>query len=241
MIGWRADIQARIEGFELDVSLQGDAQPLAVVGPNGSGKTTLLRAIAGAVPVTHAHVAIGKTVLESTEPGIHVPIELRRVGYVPQGYGLFPHLTVLENVEFGLSTGPDRPPAETRRIRALEMLTELDCKPLANRRVDRLSGGEQQRIALARALVLEPDLLLLDEPLAALDATRRRAVRHFLAERLQAFGRPSIIVTHDMRDVVTLNANIVVLEEGHVVQQGSLASLRQAPVNDFIAEFVRAG
>ena len=241
MIGWRVDVQARFEGFELDVSLQGDARPLAVVGPNGSGKTTLLRAIAGAVPVTHAHVEIGKTVLESTEPGIHVPIELRRVGYVPQGYGLFPHLTVLENVEFGLSTGPDRPPAETRRTRALEMLIELDCKPLANRHVDRLSGGEQQRIALARALVLEPDLLLLDEPLAALDATRRRAVRHFLAERLQAFGRPSIIVTHDVRDVVALNANIVVLEKGHVVQQGSLASLRQAPVNDFIAEFIGAG
>lgn len=241
MIGWRVDVQARFEGFELDVSLQGDARPLAVVGPNGSGKTTLLRAIAGAVPVTHAHVEIGKTVLESTEPGIHVPIELRRVGYVPQGYGLFPHLTVLENVEFGLSTGPDRPPAETRRTRALEMLIELDCKPLANRHVDRLSGGEQQRIALARALVLEPDLLLLDEPLAALDATRRRAVRHFLAERLQTFGRPSIIVTHDVRDVVALNANIVVLEKGHVVQQGSLASLRQAPVNDFIAEFIGAG
>ena len=241
MIGWRVDVQARFEGFELDVSLQGDARPLAVVGPNGSGKTTLLRAIAGAVPVTHAHVEIGKTVLESTEPGIHVPIELRRVGYVPQGYGLFPHLTVLENVEFGLSTGPDRPPAETRRTRALEMLIELDCKQLANRHVDRLSGGEQQRIALARALVLEPDLLLLDEPLAALDATRRRAVRHFLAERLQTFGRPSIIVTHDVRDVVALNANIVVLEKGHVVQQGSLASLRQAPVNDFIAEFIGAG
>ena len=241
MIGWRVDVQARFEGFELDVSLQGDARPLAVVGPNGSGKTTLLRAIAGAVPGTHAHVEIGKTVLESTEPGIHVPIELRRVGYVPQGYGLFPHLTVLENVEFGLSTGPDRPPAETRRTRALEMLIELDCKQLANRHVDRLSGGEQQRIALARALVLEPDLLLLDEPLAALDATRRRAVRHFLAERLQAFGRPSIIVTHDVRDVVALNANIVVLEKGHAVQQGSLASLRQAPVNDFIAEFVSAG
>ena len=240
MTGWRADVQAQLGGFELDVSVQGDAQPLAVIGPNGSGKTTLLRAIAGAVPVTHAHVAIGKTVLESTEPGIHVPIERRRVGYVPQGYGLFPHLTVLENVEFGLSTGPDRPPAETRRTRALEMLTELDCTPLANRRVDRLSGGEQQRIALARALVLEPDLLLLDEPLAALDATRRRAVRHFLAERLQAFGRPSIIVTHDVRDVAILNANIVVLEEGHVVQQGSLASLRQAPASDFIAEFVGA-
>ena len=171
MIVWRADVQARFEGFELDVSLQGDARPLAVVGPNGSGKTTLLRAIAGAVPVTHAHVEIGKTVLESTEPGIHVPIELRRVGYVPQGYGLFPHLTVLENVEFGLSTGPDRPPAETRRTRALEMLIELDCKPLANRRVDRLSGGEQQRIALARALVLEPDS-------AAARRTTRRAGRH---------------------------------------------------------------
>lgn len=241
MARWQADIQARLGTFELDVSVEGDAHPLAVAGPNGSGKTTLLRAIAGAIPVARAHVTIGKTVLESTKPGIHVPIERRRVGYVPQGYGLFPHLTVLENVEFGLSTGSDRSPAETRRTRAIGMLTELDCQPLANRRVDRLSGGEQQRVALARALVLEPDLLLLDEPLAALDATRRRAVRQFLAERLRAFGRPSIIVTHDVRDVVALNANIVVLEEGRVVQHGSLTSLQQAPASDFIAEFVGAG
>ena len=240
MTGWRASVKARLGTFALDISIEGDTSPVALVGPNGSGKTTVLRVLAGSVPAEKAEISIQGRVIESTEQGIRMPIERRRVGYVPQGYGLFPHLTVLENVAFGLSTGPARVSAPTRRSQALEMLDELGCEELAQRRVHRLSGGEQQRVALARALVLDPDLLLLDEPLAALDATRRRAVRHFLATRLRAFGRPSIIVTHDVRDVAALDAKIVALEKGQVVQHGSLDTLQADPATDFVAEFVGA-
>ena len=146
--------------------------------------------------------------------------------------------SVQENVEFGLANSPNRYRVEDRRQRAGAVLSELGCAPLAERRVDRLSGGEQQRVALARALVLDPDLLLLDEPLAALDATRRRSVRRVLAERLEAFGRPAILVTHDVRDVIALGATVVALDGGRVIQRGSLDELRRSPASDFIAEFL---
>ena len=240
MNGWSASVKTRLGAFDLDISIGGDTAPVALVGPNGSGKTTALRVLAGSVHAEQAEISVQGRVIESTDKGIRMPIERRRVGYVPQGYGLFPHLTVLDNVAFGLSTGPNRVAMRARRSRARQVLDELGCADLVERRVDRLSGGEQQRVALARALVLDPDLLLLDEPLAALDATRRRAVRGFLADRLTAFARPSIIVTHDVRDVAALGATIVVLDNGRVVQTGPLDAVQRAPANDFVAEFVGA-
>ena len=237
---WTAAIRARLGAFALDVSLEGDADVLAVVGPNGSGKTTVLRLLAGAVDPERAEIEVGAQVLASTSRGVHVPMERRRVGYVPQGYGLFPHLSVIDNVAFGLSTWPHRLAKAERHARAQRMLEELDCGALAQRRVEGLSGGEQQRIALARALVIEPNLLLLDEPLAALDATTRRTVRRFLADHLPSFGRPCVLVTHDVRDVEALAAAVVVLEQGRVLQRGTLEDLRAAPASDFVAEFVGA-
>jgi len=238
MTAWSASVTVSAGGFDLALSIEGDDTPVALIGPNGSGKTTALRAIAGAVAVSDARVEIGNRVLDCTEREIHVPMQDRGIGYVPQGYGLFPHLTVMENVEFGLTVGARRDSATSRTERVGAMLSRLGCESLAHRRVDRLSGGEQQRVALARALVMEPDMLLLDEPLAALDATRRRAVRLFLAEQLSAFGRPCILVTHDVRDVLALGATVVVLEEGAVSQTGSLEALRTSPASDFVREFV---
>ncbi len=235
---WTATIQAELDSFGLDVSLRGDADVLALVGPNGSGKTSVLRLLAGAVAPARAEIEVGDQVLASTSRGIDVPIERRRIGYVPQGYGLFPNLSAIDNVAFGLSTWPHRLAKTERHARAQRMLDELDCGGLAQRRIERLSGGEQQRIALARALVIEPNLLLLDEPLAALDATTRRTVRRFLAEHLPAFERPCVLVTHDVRDVEALAARVVVLEQGRVLQQGTLEDLRKAPASDFVAEFV---
>jgi len=240
MTTWHVSVATRVGGFELDLAMDGDTTPVALIGPNGSGKTTALRAIAGAIDVENAHIQVGERELEHTEAGIHVPMEHRRIGYVPQGYGLFPHLTVQENVEFGLAYGPYHHSSTDRRAHASKLLSELGCASLSARRIDRLSGGEKQRVALARALVLDPDLLLMDEPLAALDATRRRAVRRFLADRLEAFGRPSILVTHDVRDVIALEATVVALDSGRVIQRGSLDELRRSPANDFIAEFVGA-
>lgn len=235
---WRAALEARVGALHLDVTIESDGRPLALVGPNGSGKTTLLRLLAGAVAPERAELVVGGEVLTSTRLGLQVPIERRRVGYVPQGYRLFPHLSVLDNVAFGLSVGPRRLTRAERRRRAGDILDELGCGALKGRGVAGLSGGEAQRVALARALVIEPRLLLLDEPLAALDATTRRAVRRFLAERLRAYGRPSVIVTHDVRDVVALEATVCVLEGGRIRQRGSLEAVRAAPASDFVAELL---
>ncbi len=238
MTKWRATIRTRLGSLNLDVDLASDGGALALLGPNGSGKTTLLRAMAGAFEPDQAEIAIAGCVLQSTERGIFRPIEQRRVGYVPQGYGLFPHLDVLGNVAFGLTTGPSRLDRRRAAADARRLLMDLGCAELAPRRIDELSGGERQRVALARALVLEPELLLLDEPLAALDPTTRRGVRCFLAERLRAFGRPSVVVTHDVRDIEALDARVVVMEAGRVLQQGTLAELRMAPASDLVAELV---
>jgi ABC-type sulfate/molybdate transport systems ATPase subunit len=238
MSAWRAAVCATLGSFRLDVDVDGGSGILALIGPNGSGKTTFLRALAGAIPAETAEIVVADQVLESTAQGICLPIEHRRVGYVPQGYGLFPHLSVLENVAFGLSTGPARLSRAERNQKAQSILRDLDCAHLADRRVRGLSGGEQQRVALARALVLEPRLLLLDEPLRALDATNRRSVRSFLAERIATFSRPTVLVTHDVRDVEALEAVVVVLEAGRIVQRGSLDDIKDAPASEFVAEFI---
>ncbi|MEM9070104.1 MAG: ABC transporter ATP-binding protein [Myxococcota bacterium] len=235
-MSWRASIRARLGEFVLDVELEGDTRPVAVVGPNGSGKTTLLRALAGAVPAERAEVVVGARVLASTTRRILKPMEERRVGYVPQGYGLFPHLRVLGNVAFGLTGSGLAKGDRLRRARAI--LEDLNCAALAYRKVHSLSGGEQQRVALARALVVDPLLLLLDEPMAALDVGTRRGVRGFLRDRLK--GRPALMATHDVRDAVALEAEIYVLHEGRVAQRGRVDALRAAPANEFVAEFVGA-
>ena len=236
-MSWRVQIRASIGALQLDVDLEGDKRPVALVGPNGSGKTSLLRLIAGAHRPETAEISVGERVFFSSSQGVDLAIEERRIGYVPQGYGLFPHLTVIENVAFGLSTSNHHKTPEHRRQIALDMLTELDCAALADRKPGRLSGGEQQRVALARALVIEPVLLLLDEPFAAMDATSRRQLRARLGEGLHANGRPSIVVTHDVRDVIALGASVCVLEAGRIVQRGSVEALRAAPCSDFVAEF----
>lgn len=237
---WSARVRLSAGSFSLDVSLGGATGVIALIGPNGSGKTTVLRALAGAVLPESAELVVSGAVLEHTEQGVRVPIEARRVGYVPQGYGLFTHLSVVDNVAFGLSTGTQRVPKRERHERVTALLAELGCAELAERRVHELSGGERQRIALARALVTRPRMLLLDEPLAALDVSIRRDVRALLSRHLDEFEGPCVLVTHDVRDVEALAKTVVVLDAGRVVQAGTLAELRAAPVNAFVAEFVGA-
>ena len=223
-------------GFRLTASLPPlEAGIYAVMGPSGAGKSSLLAAIAGFLALQD-----GQILWEGRDIAALPPAQ-RPMAMLFQDNNLFPHLSVVENVAFGLSHGPNRAPVRERRSCALRVLEDLACGHLADRGVECLSGGEQQRVALARALVLNPELLLLDEPLAALDASRRRAVRSFLAERLKAFSRPSIIVTHDVRDVAAIDAAVVVLHDGRVVQQGLLDTVRANPINDFVAEFVAAG
>ena len=233
-MNWRAHVRARAGSFALDATVAGGGAPVALIGPNGSGKTTLLRTISGGHPPVSGRISVGKRILYDSEAGIRLAPEQRRIGYVPQGYGLFPHLNAIENVAFGLAAARPRQPRGHRRAAAAALLREMDCAHLARRLPATLSGGEKQRVALARALLSEPELLLLDEPLAALDAAARRDIRRFLATR----NSPALVVTHDARDVRALGAlSIFALEGGSVIQSGRPEALAASPATDFVREF----
>ena len=232
---WRARIRNRVGPLDLDVEMETTRSVSALVGPNASGKTTILRTLAGARNPTEGTIVVGDRTLFDSAAAVQIEPEDRQVGYVPQGYGLFPHLNALDNVAFGLK----RPGTSSRdrRSRAFVILEEMGCEGLAQRFPGELSGGEKQRVALARALVTEPRILLLDEPLAALDTTSRRQMRAFLANKLLERNQTTLIVTHDPRDVAALDAHVWVLESGRIVQSGDLDALRSEPATDFVAEF----
>lgn len=234
---WMATIRGQLGRLSLDVTLESEGGMLVLIGPNGSGKTTVLRAIAGAISGLDAEIEVGGEVLESHRKGIWLEPEQRRLGYVPQGYGLFENLNVLENVAFGLSLAPRKMNRKDSHERARKLLEEMGIAELEGRQVKRLSGGEKQRVALARALIIEPSLLLLDEPLAALDIETRKATREFLKSRLSAQERPVLMVTHDSKDIEP-EAHVVVLDEGKAVQAGNLEDLRRSPCNGFVRAFL---
>jgi molybdate transport system ATP-binding protein len=229
------DVRATIGALPLAVSLATDGGPLIVVGPNGAGKTSALLLALGVLRPAAGRVVLGGDVLFDSATGTDVAAEDRRIGYLPQDYGLFPHLTAAANIEFALGCRGGARAGHRDRARAL--LADLEIGSLADRRPATLSGGERQRVALARALAIEPRALLLDEPLAALDVGARRAVRSFLAATLARLGLPAIVVTHDAADAVALGDRIAVLESGRIVQTGSLADLRSAPASPFVAAF----
>lgn len=234
-MSWRLQVCGHIGTLEIDATLEGGVQALALVGPNGSGKSTLLRMIAG---LTHATTRQLDIPGECTRIDDSSPAHGMTIGYLPQAVALFPHLRAIDNVAFGLRHGPSKVPRMQARARAQSWLEKLDCGHLAERWPTSLSGGESQKVGLARALAIEPDLLLLDEPLAALDIGARRQTRSKLARHLQTTNTPSIVVTHDLRDVVELGAKLAVLVDGSIVARGGLESLRQNPVHAFVEEFV---
>ncbi|MDT0462265.1 ABC transporter ATP-binding protein [Streptomyces gibsoniae] len=217
--------------FRLDVSLSaapGDV--IAVLGPNGAGKTTALRALAGLVPLTGGHLRLEGRALDRTPP------ESRPVGVVFQDYLLFPHLSALDNVAFGpRCRGASR--AEARR-QAAAWLERMDLAEHAGAKPRRLSGGQAQRVALARALAIRPRLLLLDEPLAALDARTRLDVRAQLRRHLAEFEAVAVLVTHDPLDAMVLADRLVVIEHGRVVQEGAPGDIARRPRTDYIAQLV---
>ena len=238
---WRVSVRARTGTFDLDTTVEGDGSPVVLIGSNGSGKTTLLRVISGAYRPLGGRIQVGDRVLFDSDTGVCLAPEERGVGYVPQGYGLFPHLSVLDNVAFGLAAAKPRRPRSERGAAAAAILDEMGCGHLSGRFPSTLSGGEKQRVALARALLPAPDMLLLDEPLAALDAAARRDFRHYLAGHLAARKLPAIVVTHDVRDIRALGTPAVyVLEGGTVAQSGPPDALAAHPASDFIAEFFSA-
>ncbi len=244
MTGLQATLRKRLPGLELDLELAvagRPAGPLALVGPNGAGKTTTLLALLGLVRPDAGHIALGGEVLFDGERGLDLPAEERGIAYLPQDYALFPHLTAAGNVAFALACLRPAPPARQRQERARALLDRVGALACADRHPHALSGGERQRVALARALARTPRALLFDEPFAALDAGARGEVRAFLRARLRELGLPALVVTHDRADVAGLDASVLVIEQGRVVQRGTLAELEARPASAYVARFCGLG
>ena len=209
---------------------------LGVLGPNGAGKTTLLRALSGLEALSSGSIRLGDQALDDVATDTFVPAERRPVGLVFQNYRLFPHLDVRDNVAYG----PRVQGAGRRQARAVaEMwLERLELTALAARRPHEISGGQAQRVALARALAADPALLLLDEPLAALDAKTRLDVRVQLRSHIEHFRGPVLIITHDPLDAMIMADRLLVIENGRVIQQGSPAEVARQPATQYVARLV---
>jgi molybdate transport system ATP-binding protein len=230
-----AEVRLNRGGLALDAAIEARAgETVALVGRNGAGKTTLLLALAGLLPLEEGRVTLGEEVLEDPVAGIYVPTENRRVGLLFQDYLLFRHMSVIENVAFGpRSCGRSKKEARTIGYRWLE---RMGLTSYAEQRTSNLSGGQAQRVALARALAAEPQLLLLDEPLAAIDAMARAPLRRSLMSHLSAFEGSRIVVTHDPVEATLMGDRMVVLDDGRVIQTGTADELRSRPRSSYVAE-----
>jgi len=204
---------------------------VSLVGPSGCGKTTTLRLVAGLEHTQAGVIQIGDTVAGA--PGRHMPAETRHIGMMFQDYALFPHLSVLENVAFGLA----RIEARQRKARALAALRDVGLEELANRNPATLSGGQQQRVALARALAPAPNVVLLDEPFSGLDAELRRKVRADAIHLLKAVGAAALMVTHDPEEALFMSDRIAVMREGRIEQCDDPRSLYDRPASPYVARF----
>ena len=228
-------VVARDAGFTLDIELAiPSGRTVALLGPNGAGKSTAVAAIAGLLPVDEGYVRLDDRVLDDPHDERFVPAEQRRIGVVFQDYVLFPHLSVLDNIAFGLRSRGDSRAAAAGA--ATEWLERFGLTGMHGRKPADLSGGQAQRVALARALAIQPDLLLLDEPLAALDVTTRARLRRDLADHLRSFVGPRLVITHDPTEAFLLADEIHVIEAGAITQVGSPDDIRLRPRTRYIAD-----
>jgi len=233
------DVSIRLTLGPLDLDMVftiEEGEVVALLGPNGAGKTTLLRTIAGLVPFNSGRVLLDGEVLEDTTTREYVPTEKRSIGFVFQEYLLFPHLSVLNNVAFGLRARGFSRHASAEK--AMRWLDRFGLKSYAGSKPADLSGGQRQRVALARALAPDPRLLLLDEPLAALDVTTRAEVRRDLKRHLESFEGIRLVVTHDPLEAVALADRLIVMEQGHLVQTGTAAEVTEHPRSQYVADLV---
>jgi molybdate transport system ATP-binding protein len=232
-----AHLQVELDGFDLDVALVASpGRVLALLGPNGAGKTTALRALQGTIALDDGRIELDGEVLDDPGTRTFVLPEDRRVGMLHQDLLLFPHLSARDNIAFGPRTR-GVPRAEARRA-ADAQLAALGLGELGDARPRALSGGQAQRVALLRALATEPRLLLLDEPLAALDPAVRGTTRRDLRHLLDGFDGAGIVVTHDPIDALTLADDVVVVEAGRVVQAGTLGEVTTRPRSRHVAELL---
>jgi len=233
----RASIEVALGDLRLGIDLQvDDGEVVALLGPNGAGKTTVLRVVAGLRAIDDGRIELDGTVLDEPATATFVPTSQRPIGLVFQDYLLFPRLSALDNVAFGLRCrGATRADARAEASRWLE---RFDLAALAAVRPRNLSGGQAQRVALARTLATDPRLLLLDEPLAALDAGTRLRVRTELRRHLATFGGARLLVTHDPVDALVLADRLVILEDGHVTQSGPPALVAARPRSRYVAHLI---
>ncbi len=232
-----ARLRTQLGDLDLDVDLRAsDEEVVAVIGPNGAGKTTILRILAGLLRLGRGRIDLDGTMLDDPATNTYVVPERRPIGVVFQDYLLFPYLTARDNVAFGLrNQGVSKRDA---RRRADEWLERVGLADHADRKPRSLSGGQAQRVALARALATKPRLLLLDEPLAALDAGTRADIRRELRQHLAEFEGVRILVTHDPVDAATLADRLVVVEDGRVSQTGTVSEVSAHPRSEYVAQLV---
>ena len=204
--------------FELAARFASDAPVVALYGASGAGKSLTLQAMAGLARPRSGYVRVAGRTLFDSAAGIDVPTRERRLGYLFQHYALFPHLSVRQNIGFGLQPWWRRRPAAADATRVDELLAMFELGPMAESRPAALSGGQQQRVALARALACRPELLLLDEPFAALNPMLRAGLRRELAALRQRLGIPVVMITHDIDDLAALADHVFVIDAGQVVQ-----------------------
>jgi len=224
----RIDVTLPRREFDVRAALTLGSETVALVGPSGAGKTSLLRTIAGLERPHAGRISLGDELWFDAQRKVHLSPERRRLGYLPQDYGLFPHLTVAENVRFAARR--DRP----------DLLERFGIGHLGSARPRQLSGGERQRVGLARALAREPRVLLLDEPFGALDALTRQQVRDELADQLPALDLPTLLVTHAFSDAIVLAERIGVLDTGRLLQLAPAEELLRAPANAMVAALTGA-
>jgi molybdate transport system ATP-binding protein len=223
----------RLGDFSLDVTLMAESGPLVIIGPSGAGKTLILRSIAGIIRPDRGHIAVHGRTLFDSDSGVNVAAQDRRVGYVPQEYALFPHLTVAANLGYGL-----RGSSAEKKRRVAETLELVGLVEQSGQRPRSLSGGQRQRVALGRALAVRPDVLLLDEPFSALDAPTRESLLEDVRRLIAETQTPTIIVTHDRNEAMRLADTVAVIMDGRIRQVGTPAEVFAAPVDENVAGFV---
>lgn len=236
MNGLECQLKYRLGDLHLDLELCVPPGITVLLGPNGAGKSSLLRLLAGLSRPVAGQVKLADRCLFDAAAKIDLPPEQRRIGLLFQDLALFPHLNVSDNIGFGLKLRGIGRGERQRRIDRL--LAKLGIARLAERQVTELSGGERQKVALARTLASEPQLLLLDEPTAALDPAARGEIRRWLLQVLSELQVPTLLVSHDVEEASYFRKRIAVMEQGRIVQQGSFHQLLQAPASEYVARFV---